>query len=164
MKVIITIGVPGSGKSTYVREHFPAGKVYGCYSTDDFFMKDGEYVFDGKQIGAAHAWNTRRAIEAFQDTKDSDSDGYIIIDNTNTTAIEIAAYAQPALAYGHEVELLVVHCDPKVAAARNTHGVPKEAVLRMHKRMMNTLSKSPEGYYRSLVPWWPVTEVGDVPK
>jgi adenylate kinase family enzyme len=45
-------GVPGSGKSTKAKKL--AGSNGVIYSTDDFFMKNGEYVYDVKFIGDYH--------------------------------------------------------------------------------------------------------------
>ena len=42
-------GLPGSGKSTLARKI--ADKTGLVYSTDDFFMINGEYVFEPKMIG-----------------------------------------------------------------------------------------------------------------
>ena len=42
-------GLPGSGKSTKARKI--AGQFGVVYSTDDFFMVNGEYKFDPKMIG-----------------------------------------------------------------------------------------------------------------
>lgn len=42
-------GVPGSGKSTKAKKL--AGSNGVIYSTDDFFMKNGEYIYDVKFIG-----------------------------------------------------------------------------------------------------------------
>ena len=50
-------GVPGSGKSTLAKEL--AGKNGIIYSTDDFFMQNGLYVFDAKMIGHNHEQNQK---------------------------------------------------------------------------------------------------------
>ena len=41
-------GLPGSGKSTKAKKI--AGDVGVIFSTDDFFMVDGQYKFDPKMI------------------------------------------------------------------------------------------------------------------
>jgi adenylate kinase family enzyme len=45
-------GLPGSGKSTKARKI--AGEVGVIYSTDDFFMIDGKYIYNPKLIGDYH--------------------------------------------------------------------------------------------------------------
>jgi len=42
-------GVPGSGKSTKAK--ILAANTGYIYSTDDFFIVKGEYVYDPKMIG-----------------------------------------------------------------------------------------------------------------
>jgi adenylate kinase family enzyme len=42
-------GLPGSGKSTKAKEL--AGEQGLVFSTDDFFMVNGKYIFDPKMIG-----------------------------------------------------------------------------------------------------------------
>lgn len=42
-------GLPGSGKSTKAKKI--AGSQGVVYSTDDFFMVKGQYVYDGSKIG-----------------------------------------------------------------------------------------------------------------
>jgi uridine kinase len=67
----------GSGKSTLsnkIIEENGEGKIF---STDEYFMKEGKYVFDGKSIGKAHQWNQKRAFEAMKQ-----GESIIIIDNT----------------------------------------------------------------------------------
>lgn len=54
--LVIMRGVTGSGKST-VALAVAQGDKSKIFSTDDFFVKDGVYQFDPKQIGRAHQWN-----------------------------------------------------------------------------------------------------------
>ena len=53
------------------------------------------------------------------------------------------------LAQKHRADVVIirVECDPEVAAARNTHGVPEAAVHGMHERM------------EDLLPFWPEEDV-----
>lgn len=48
----------------------------------------------------------------------------IIVDNTNTTALEIAPYVALANAYEDKVTLVTVDVDVETASKRNRHGVP----------------------------------------
>lgn len=54
-KLYIMRGLPGSGKSTLAKKLAGAGGV--TYSTDDFFMVKGQYVYDAKMIGEYHNKN-----------------------------------------------------------------------------------------------------------
>jgi len=53
------------------------------------------------------------------------------VDNTGINVVDIAPYCALALAYGHDLKIITLLCDPEVAAARNVHGVPPASVKRM---------------------------------
>lgn len=145
-KVFVYSGLPGSGKSTLIKERHPGAFVF---SADNFFMKDGEYAFDPAKIGQAHADCFRRFIECLKMGVAMGSDDVVVVDNTNTTAVEISPYMLAADAFGAQAEVVTVKCDPMVAHARNTHGVPEEA----QKALAAQLDE------RKLMPWWPNSEV-----
>jgi NEDD4-binding protein 2 len=100
-KVLILMrGVSGSGKSTYAKRiQEERGGV--IYSTDDFFMKDGEYQFDGSQIGRNHERNQQRTAEAMRM-----GINLIIIDNTNTQRWEMKPYVQMADEHNYTIEIV----------------------------------------------------------
>jgi predicted kinase len=123
MQVIIMSGISGSGKSSYIREHYPNAKVV---STDNFFMVNGEYRFDPADLGKAHA----QCLLNFVVGLVSDYP-IIVVDNTNLTAIEIAPYYSLAKAYGAEVKLVTLFVSIEVCFNRNKHGVPLETCQRM---------------------------------
>lgn len=146
-KVIIMSGVSGSGKSTHAMKAFkgefgPATTI-SVLSADNFFMKEGVYNFDPSKLSLAHG-------ECFKDfiTNLRNDTDLVVVDNTNTTAVEIAPYILGAQAYGYEVEIITVMCetedDINCAAARNSHGVPLTGVMAQHKRLCG----------RELMPWW----------
>jgi len=144
-KVIVMQGVPGSGKSTHASKvalnaQQAGGRVVTA-SADDFFINlgGGEYKFDGSKLSEAHGECFRAFIHAVMNNADM-----VIVDNTNTTPMEISPYMLAAQAFGYEAEVHRIECDPDVAAARNTHGVSASSVKVMHERMANN----------SLPPWW----------
>lgn len=128
--LFINRGLPGSGKSTLAKQLGQGGAVF---STDEFFMKEGRYVFNPSMLGTAHAWNLKRATEAMQKGITP-----IVIDNTNTTAKEIRPYAQAAAQYGYKVEMREPDTpwkfDVDELVKKNTHGVPRDAIERMLNR------------------------------
>lgn len=139
--VIIMLGVPGSGKSTHAK-----ALQLPIVSADDAFVgDDGVYRFNPADLPKAHASCLRRFVELVQHGMD------VVVDNTNTSVAEIAPYAALAQAYGHELRLLRVECDPEVAATRNVHGVPAETVRAMHARLAATVKLLP--------PWWPLETI-----
>lgn len=129
-KLIICRGIPGSGKSTWAK----AQEGALVYSTDDYFMVDGEYKFVGKLLPAAHAWNLDRAKRAMLDDAE-----LVIIDNTNTMTWHFQKYLDLAAEYGYEVEEKIFECDPDVAHARCSHGVPLDGIKRMAEQLENSL-------------------------
>ena len=134
-QVIVMRALPGAGKSTRISRDFPEAHVV---SSDHFFMQDGVYVYDPTKIGDAHAncfWKFIKELESGYHT--------IIVDNTNTREAEIAPYMLGAAAFGYKAKVVTIQCDPKVAAARNVHGVPEATVLKMA-----------EALAKPLPPWW----------
>lgn len=138
------VGVPGSGKSRYT---LGLAEDTVIVSADQFFIEEGGgvYAFDPSKLGRAHGQCLRRYTEALQR-----GERHVVVDNTNTTLLEIAPYVSLALAYGCEVEIVRVICDPAVAAARNSHGVPERAVRAMHESIEATFAAG-------LPPFWTVT-------
>lgn len=131
-KVLIMRGIPGSGKSTYVRDRI---RNYGdeqaeVCSADDFFMKGGTYAFDATKLGEAHA----ECFKSFMRAMAFDR-ALIVVDNTNIRAWELAGYVQVAKHCGYEVEIVRLDVAPGIAAERNVHGVPYDSVIRMAKNV-----------------------------
>lgn len=142
MKLILMRGVSGSGKSTLARklsEQHPGSVIY---STDDFFMVDGQYVFDPKKLGQYHAENHRQADLAM-----AAGCPCVIIDNTNTAAWEMKAYVESAHAYGYSVE---IHMPEPVSfeeimrrqseRADSNKALPPEVVQRMLDRFEHNVT------------------------
>lgn len=136
MQMIIAVGPSGCGKSHFYNHVLKSQGFIEC-SADHFFEGPDGYHFDPGLLGAAHAHSRREALSAI-------SKGLkVYISNTNTRAWEREPYIEMAKAGGYTVWLKVFDSDPKICAARNTHGVPPEAVRKMHERI-----DVPEGYYQ----------------
>ena len=143
MKVIILSGIPGSGKSTFTTPWSITTKIV---SADHFFMNDkGEYKFDARQLSKAHGKCLRNFVDYITS---GDGIDRLIVDNTNTSVLEIAPYVSLANAFEVDCELITIECDPEIAAKRNIHGVPLEACKRMANNIKN----------RTLPPFWTVKQ------
>jgi tRNA uridine 5-carbamoylmethylation protein Kti12 len=158
MKVILMSGIPGSGKSTYIdrliRED-PEKKFCIC-SADHYFQTDSsgrydpeaEYRFDPTKLSDAHGACIRKFVEEIvPGSKNSSWADVIVVDNTNTTTMELAVYVQVAMAYKVPVEIVTIYCDPHSAAERNLHGVSYQACSRMDANIRN----------RAIPTFWNVT-------
>lgn len=140
-QVIILQGISGSGKTTYASKLRDAAKAKGLsarvVSADHFFESDHEYRFDPTKLSEAHGSCFRRFLASVNPKSGDDQNtmDLIIVDNTNTGAVEIAPYVLAAEAYGWEVEIHRINCDPEVAAARNVHRVPRATVQKQAHRL-----------------------------
>jgi predicted kinase len=145
MHVVVLRAISGAGKTTYARQllaqHVGTSRVV---SADHLFEVDGEYRFDPARIGEAHA----ACLRAFVDALESGTE-LVIVDNTNTSVIECAPYMALAPAFGYSAEIHQLEVDPRVAAARNTHGVPADVVAKMAAKLAAD----------QLPPWWTVRKV-----
>ncbi len=97
-KLILMRGLPGSGKSTLAKKL--AGNDGVVYSTDDFFMVNGKYVFNPRMIPDYHKQNLERAILAMQKGIET-----IVIDNTNIKLCEMRRYVEQGEKYQYKIEI-----------------------------------------------------------
>lgn len=130
MTVTILRGISGAGKSTYTRTFLPSALV--C-SADLFFELGGDgYKFDASKLGQAHQWCFSQFEAALQRGVEN-----VVVDNTNTKLWEFKNYVAAAAKYGYTVQVVRLTVDPKVAAARNVHGVPADKVQQMQDRFQD---------------------------
>lgn len=141
--VIILSGVSGSGKSTFANKCM-ANWVWSVetVSADDYFITtDGVYEFNPMHLGEAHAQCMRRFIDALER-----GTSLVLVDNTNTTELEIAPYYAVAKAFGYTVLLITMECHAEIAAKRNTHDVPLTGITAMGERINR----------REIPPFWDI--------
>lgn len=106
--LIVVRGPSGSGKSR-MTEDISEQHNAPVFSSDAFWMINGEYKFDREYIGEAHFWNQGRVEEAMQSNTP-----IILVDNTNTTFSEMKPYVQMAQKYGYTVSFKEPDWDPRL--------------------------------------------------
>lgn len=146
MRIMITRGTPGSGKSTWVAKNYPGAIVI---STDKHHIDpDGVYRFKQERLTEFHDKTLREFVYLTTgELTPGDAGQDLVVDNTNIRVFEIAPYYRIAEAFGHKVQIIQMVCDPVKAAKRNTHGVPENIVIGMH----NSIEPLPS--------WWNVKYV-----
>lgn len=139
-------GLPGSGKS-YTANKIAEENNGVIYSTDNYFTKNGEYMFDPTKLRYAHQWNQINVEKAMNENYP-----FIIVDNTNTLKWEYKIYLDFAKKYDYNVRIqyptspwwkeiqprikdkTFTKEDVNVFFKKNEHGVPFDTIHNMMKR------------------------------
>ena len=103
-------------------------------SADYFHMVAGEYRFDPKNVPASH----RACLEDYLDQLQR-GDAEIVVDNTNTTLVELAPYVRLAEVYRREYKIMYLLCDVETAIKRNVHEVPANTILTMQRNLLTEI-------------------------
>ncbi len=143
----ILMGIPGSGKTRWAAAR-ESPIVSADVWMDTVYLG---YLFEPQELVHAHAACFEQFIQHLQEGTTDD----VVVDNTNTTLVEISPYIQACRALGARPVVVHIDCDPKVAAQRNVHGVPEQSIQVMYARLKMTLESWP--------PFWPkpITVKGD---
>lgn len=120
-------GLPGSGKSRYVRENCSPGGV--VVASDHYFETPEGYRFDINRLAEVH----RKCIRRFVDLLTAGT-AEVWVDNINLLTADWTVYYRLAEAYGYEVEVVWVIADPKECFARQAHAVPESNFFIMLAR------------------------------
>lgn len=121
VELVIIRGLPGSGKTTMARVLALIG--YEHYEADQYFEREGGYIFDAADLPKAHAWCLER-------TKDSMARGVrCVVANTFTRLWELQPYIDAANSFG--VPFRVIEAQGNW---QNCHGVPIEVIDKMRQR------------------------------
>jgi predicted kinase len=124
-KLILLRGIPGSGKSTFAKSI--SNESTGHIESDMFFVKDGEYKFDGSRIKDAHNW-CQDVVGHWMNVNDFET---IIVSNTFTQEWEMKPYMDMAKEWEYQVFSIIVE---NRHGGVNQHGVPDEKLQQMNDR------------------------------
>ena len=138
-QLIVTVGLPRSGKSTWVDRFIDTDKEmnYQVICADDIRLGMG-FQFDSKfepVVWTVHHFALRAALER----------GYsVIVDSCNTTVPGIRKYAQIAKEYDYQLVILRINTPLDTCLARNKGdgAVPDNVIRRMDKQLSVTISSS----------------------
>lgn len=154
-EVIIVSGIPGAGKSSWIRKNTNPF-LTEVFSADNYFIdKFGVYCFDSSKLSSAHSLCLRTYTERLIHLAEAPSGACsltMVVDNTNTSSWEIAPYYSLAVAYGAPVKILLFQADPTKAHRRNIHGVEKDKVEKMAERVSNL--KLPSFWNTQIINEW----------
>lgn len=117
--LLLVRGVPGSGKTSFVREHYP-NMIH--IEADMFFDMYNGGQFDPAKLKEAHAWCQKKARWHLSYEED------VAVSNTFTRLWEM----QPYIDMVSPQHLLVVRMSGNY---QNRHGVPDTTVQKMKRRM-----------------------------
>ena len=128
-KLVLVIGVPGTGKSTLaeVLRHRLTTDKHLCVhrETDEYFVNasTGEYEFDPSKLGEYHELCLRMT------ESDLASGVNVIVSNTNLTKWERAKYFN--IARRHNVTVVVIIMRKQYG---NIHNIPSEKIQQMEQK------------------------------
>ena len=118
--LILVRGLPGSGKSTYVKNNYSEFKHF---EADMYFTKNGVYTFDPYKIKDAHDWCFTEV------TKNLINGENVAVSNTFTQFWEIQRYYDFCIDNGISMTVIEIYTQFK-----NIHNVPTVAIQRMKER------------------------------
>jgi predicted kinase len=133
--LIILSGVSGAGKSTFAdiiaagRDQWHQVKIF---STDDYFMVNGEYKFDSTKLPLYHSFCQDDVMEAMGDLTVDD----IIVANTFTVEEHIQSYIALAEEYEYNV---IINTVENWHESKSVHNVPDYAIERQKTQLLKRI-------------------------
>jgi hypothetical protein len=137
--IYILRGLPGSGKSIiskYFLENFDScSSCSSCSvcSADEYFCKDGIYLWDKTKINLAHEFCYEQVVQSVKNKTN-----FIIVDNTSSRLNEFSKYIELAKTFNYKTIILEIYCKNKEQAItfckRGAHTIPIQDILKMYDR------------------------------
>lgn len=137
-KVIIMRGLPGSGKSTYLRKLDEASERINIVCSADSYpgLYDEDNNINFALLSDAHDFCFAKFAQACGNVANGSIEPeFIAVDNTNTQLFEMAPYRMLARCMKLPVEFVTMQhqeSDIEKLIARNTHNVPGQTLWRMY--------------------------------
>ena len=128
---IILRGCPGAGKSALAESLIANSKSGFICCADDYFMHNGEYLFDKDKLYKAHQW----CFNNFEQQLKNQAD-VIVVANTNTRLSDVKPYRELALEYNYKVFVMIVE---NWHDGENIHMVDQETIDIMKNRIKQNI-------------------------
>jgi len=120
----IVRGLPGSGKTTFVKEVLKPD--YHHEADFYFYNSEGDYKFDASKLNEAH----KLCYEAIEIAMEEEFRN-ISVSNTFTTEKELKPYLELASYYGYKVfSIIIENRNDNISV----HNVPEETIQKMKNR------------------------------
>jgi predicted kinase len=125
--LLILRGLPGSGKSSLAE----ILDIKAVCCADDYFVRDGKYLWNIDKLYAAHMWCERKCRRFMKKQIN-----LIVVTNTFTSARELRPYEDLARQFGYKFFSVVVE---NRHGGKNSHGVSEETLEKFKNRLMNNI-------------------------
>jgi hypothetical protein len=131
-EAIIMIGLPGSGKTTWVMKNYGRNPKAVLCSADALATDaEGKYMYEPKKHAEHHKVCLLQFINYCSNKKQ-----FVIVDNTNCNIHSLAPYISIARAFDYKVRLMFANQSD--AFSRQTHNVP-ETTWHAMRLQLNTM-------------------------
>lgn len=111
--LVLIRGPHGSGKTTYAKNVY---QNYEYVSADDYFLINGEYIFDCTKLGEAHSWCRKKTRELLSEKKN------VVVANTFRTCWELSNYIN---SFNKIANVFILRITSQY---ENIHNVPKSII------------------------------------
>jgi predicted kinase len=141
MEIILLIGLPGCGKSTWAKEYPCSGsKLVLC--PDNYLMVDGVYTWSPEANTQAH----HQCMKEFVQRVWYGDVDLLILDSTNTRTEFISPYIEVAQSFGYKVRIVLIKHDPEDSWKRNIHNIDEKRHIGMENNLRFMLKNWSQRY------------------